>query len=50
MEIKKKRLLGLPSWGLALLTAFVSIILLILIASLLGPILLFDKNISENID
>lgn len=49
MEIKKKRLLGLPSWGLALLTAFVSIILLILIASLLSPILPFDKNISENI-
>lgn len=49
MEIKEKKLLGLPSWGLALLTAFGSIILLILIASLLGPILPIDKNISEGI-
>ncbi len=49
MEIKKQKLLGLPSWGLALLTAFVSIILLILIASLLGPILPIDKNLSEDI-
>lgn len=49
MEIEKKKLLGLPSWGLALLIAFVSIILLILIASLLGPILPIDKNISEGI-
>ena len=49
MEIKEKKLLGLPSWGLALLTAFVSIIFLMGSAALLGPLLPIDKNISEGI-
>jgi hypothetical protein len=49
VEIKEKKLLGLPSWGLALLTAFVSIILLFLLSSLLGSILPFDKNVGEGI-
>jgi hypothetical protein len=49
MEIQEKKLLGLPSWGLALLTALVSIILLILLASLLGSSLPIDKIISEGI-
>jgi len=49
MEIKEKKLLGLPSWGLALLTAFLSIIFLMGSAALLGPLLPIDKNISEGI-
>ena len=49
MEIKEKKLLGLPSWGLALLTAFSSIIFLFGAAALLGSILPIDKNISEGI-
>ena len=49
MERKEKKLLGLPSWGLALLTAFVSLIFLFGSAALLGPLLPIDKNISEGI-
>ncbi|OGU84683.1 MAG: hypothetical protein A2W11_07675 [Ignavibacteria bacterium RBG_16_35_7] len=49
MGTKEKKLLGMPSWGLALLTAFVTSILLIVIASLLGSILPIDENISEGI-
>jgi hypothetical protein len=47
--MKENKLLRLPSWGLALLTAFVFSILLILIASLLGSILPIDENIGEGI-
>jgi len=49
MEIKEKKLLGLPSWGSALLTAFLSLIFLLFFASLLGSISQIDKNISEGI-
>src|SRR4030066_1824233 len=49
MGTKEKKLLGMPSWGLALLTAFVTSILLIVIASLLGSILPIAENISEGI-
>ena len=49
MEIKEKKLLGLPSWGLGLLTAFVSLIFLFFFSALLGSILPIDKNISESI-
>jgi hypothetical protein len=49
MEIKKKKLLGLPSWGLALLAAIVFSIFLIVIASLVGSILPIDENIGEGI-
>ncbi len=49
MEIKEKKLLGLPSWGSALLTAFVSLIFLFFLSALLVSILPIDKNISESI-
>lgn len=49
MEIKEKKLLGLPSWGLSLLTAFVSLIFLFFFSALLGAIPKIDKNISEGI-
>ena len=49
MEIKKKRLLGLPSWGLALLAGFLSFIFLFIFAALLGSILPIDEDISEGI-
>ena len=49
MEIKEKKLLGLPSWGLSLLTAFVSLIFLFFFSALLGVIPQIDKNISEGI-
>jgi hypothetical protein len=49
METTEKKLPGLPSWLLALLTAFVFSILLIVIASLLGSILPIDENIGEGI-
>ncbi|MFZ1290580.1 MAG: hypothetical protein WAR79_10845 [Melioribacteraceae bacterium] len=49
METQEKKLLGLPSWGLALLTAFVSLIFLFFFSALLDSILPIDKNISEGI-
>lgn len=49
MEIVKKRLLGLPSWGLALLVGFLSFIFLFIFAALLGSILPIDEDISEGI-
>ena len=48
-KIKEKKLLGLPSWGSALLTAFVSLIFLFFLSALLVSILPIDKNISESI-
>lgn len=49
MAIKEKKLLGLPSWALALLTAIVCSVLLIVVASLLGSVLPIDENIGEAI-
>ena len=49
METKEKKLLGLPSWGLSLLTAFVSLIFLFFFSALLVAIPQIDKNISEGI-
>ena len=49
METKEKKLLGLPSWGLALLAGFLSFILLFFLAALLGSILPINKDISEGI-
>jgi len=49
MATKEKKLIGLPSWGLALLTAFLSLIFLFFLSALLGSLLPIDKNISEGI-
>lgn len=49
MKTKTNKLLGLPSWGLALLTALVSLIFLFFFSALLGSILPIDENISEGI-
>jgi hypothetical protein len=43
----KKLFLRLPSWGLALLAAVFSIVLLSFLADVIGPIWPFDKNIGE---
>jgi uncharacterized membrane protein len=45
MEIKK--MLGLPSWGLAIITAFVSLIFLFFFSALLGSLLPINENSSE---
>jgi hypothetical protein len=45
----KKSLFGIPSWGLSLLTAILSTIILLLLASLLGNITKTPENISEGI-
>jgi hypothetical protein len=45
----KKFLFGIPSWGLSLLTAVISLILLVFLASLFGSILPIDKHYSETI-
>jgi len=47
METKEKKLLGLSSWVLALLTAFLSPFFSFFFTELLGPILTIDKDISE---
>lgn len=47
METKEKKLLGLSSWVLALLTAFLSLFFSFFFTDLLGPILTIDKDISE---
>ena len=49
---EKKYLFGIPSWGLSLLTALLSTIILIFVASLLGyigPKMRIDENIGEGI-
>jgi len=46
---EKKYLFGIPSWGLSLLTALLSVIILLFLASLLGSISKIDENISEGI-
>jgi len=45
----KKFLFGLPSWVLSLSTAFIALIFLFILASLLGSIPQIDKNFSEEI-
>ncbi|HUU05236.1 MAG TPA: hypothetical protein VMZ49_05065 [Patescibacteria group bacterium] len=47
METKEKKLFGLSSWVLALLTAFLSLTFLFFFVDLLGSILKIDKDISE---
>ncbi len=49
MKKKEMKLLGLPSWGSALLTAFLSLIFLFVFADLIGSILKIDKESSEKI-
>ena len=46
---EKKFLFGIPSWGLSLLTAVISLIFVIFLASLLGSIPTIDKGYSEGI-
>jgi hypothetical protein len=46
---EQKSLFGIPSWGLSLLTALLSTILLFLVADLLGSILKINENMSEGI-
>ena len=46
---EQKSLFGIPSWGLSLLTALLSVIILLFLASLLGSISKIDENISEGI-
>lgn len=46
---EQKSLFGIPSWGLSLLTAILSLIILFLLASLLGSIPKIDKDFSEGI-
>ena len=46
---EQKSLFGIPSWGLSLLTAVLSGIILLFLASLLGSISKIDENISEGI-
>jgi hypothetical protein len=49
METKEKRYFfsKIPSWGLSLITAFVSLILLLVLASLLSSIPKIGENLSE---
>lgn len=49
METKEKRYFfsKIPSWGLSLITAFVSLILLFVLASLLSAIPKIGENLSE---
>ena len=49
METKEKRYFfsKIPSWGLSLITAFISFILLFFIAALLSSIPKIEKNLSE---
>ena len=44
-----KYLFGIPSWGLSLLTALLSVVILFILAALLGSISKIDDNISEGI-
>ena len=44
---EKKLLFGLPSWGLALLTAFLSFILLFFFSALIGSIFSVENDIGE---
>ena len=44
---KKSFLSRIPSWGLSLLTAFLSLILLFILAALLDSILKINENMSE---
>lgn len=46
---EQKYLFGIPSWGLSLLTALLSCIVLFILAALLGSIAKIDENISEGI-
>ena len=46
---EQKSLFGIPSWGLSLLTALLSTILLFLLAALLGSIPKINENMSEGI-
>jgi len=46
---KQKSLFGIPSWGLSLLTALLSTIVLFFVASLLGHRTRIPENISEGI-
>ena len=46
---EQKCLFGIPSWGLSLLTALLSFIILFSLAALLGSISKIDENISEGI-
>lgn len=48
MKTKKQSfLLRIPSWGLALLTAFFTIIFLMILGFLVGPLLQFNEIIAE---
>jgi hypothetical protein len=48
MDTKEKKFLfGIPSWGLSLLTAVISLIILLFLASLLGSVLPIEKDYSE---
>lgn len=49
MANKPKYLFGLPSWALALLSAIVFSVLLIVIASLLSSIIPIGENVGEGI-
>ncbi len=46
---EQKSLFGIPSWGLSLLTAILSLIILFFLASLLGSIPIINKDFSEGI-
>ena len=46
---KQKSLFGIPSWGLSLLTALLSLIILIFLASLLSSIPKIGENLGEGI-
>ena len=46
---EQKSLFGIPSWGLSLLTAILSLIILFLLASLLGSIPIVNEDFSEGI-
>lgn len=46
---EQKPLLGIPSWGLSLIVAFLSLIFLIFLASLLGSILKNNENLGIGI-
>lgn len=51
METKEKKsfLSQIPSWGLSLITAFLSLIFLLILGSLLGSIPKIGENMSEGI-
>ena len=49
MAKKQKFFFGIPSWGLALITALLSLSFLLFFASFLGSISQLDENIGEGI-